>query len=40
MVDRIFPTDFQLNRANSFDTEAPFYDLYLFISNGTISSKI
>ena len=24
MVDRIYPTEHQLNRANSFDTEAPF----------------
>ena len=25
MVDRIYPTEFQLNRANSSDTEAPFF---------------
>ena len=30
----------QLNRANSSDTEAPFLDLYLCISNGTVSTKI
>ena len=24
MVDRIYPTEFQLNRTNSSDTEAPF----------------
>ena len=24
MVDRIYPTELQLNRANSFDTDAPF----------------
>ena len=33
MVDRIYPTEFQLNRANSSDTEAPFLDLNLCISN-------
>ena len=40
MVDRIYPTDLQLNRANSSDTEAPFLDLNLCISNGTVSAKI
>ena len=40
MVDRIYPTEFQLNRANSSDTEAPFLDLNLCISNGTVSTKI
>ena len=46
MVDRIYPTKLQLNRANSSDTEASFLDLnhvYLivqfppkFMINGTI----
>ena len=40
MVDRIYPTELQLNRANSSDTEAPFLDLKLCISNGTVSTKI
>ena len=40
MVDRIYPTETQLNRANSSDTEAPFLDLNLCISNGTFSTKI
>ena len=40
MVDRIYPTEFQLNRANSSDTEAPFLDLNLCISNVTVSTKI
>ena len=39
MVDRIYPTE-QLNRANSSDIEAPFLDLNLCISNGTVSTKI
>ena len=40
MVDRIYPTELQLNRANSSDTEAPFLDMNLCISNGTVSTKI
>ena len=40
MVDRIYPTELQLNRANSSDTEASFLDLNLCISNGTVSTKI
>ena len=40
IVDRIYPTELQLNRANSSDTEAPFLDLNLCISNGTVSTKI
>ena len=40
MVDRIYPTEFQLNRKKSSDTEAPFLDLNLCISNGTVSTKI
>ena len=40
MVDRIYSTELHLNKANSSDTEAPFLDLNLCISNGTVSSKI
>ena len=40
MVDPIHPAEFQLNKANSSDTEAPFLDLNLSISNGTVSIKI
>ena len=40
MTDWIYPTELQLNRANSSDTEAPFLDLNLCISNGTVSTKI
>ena len=40
MMDQIYPTELQLNRANSSDTEAPFLDLNLCISNGTVSTKI
>ena len=40
MVNRIYPPELQLNKANTFDTEAPFLDLHLSISNGFVSSKI
>ena len=40
MVNRIYPTQLQLNRANTSDTEAPCLDLHLTISNGFGSSKI
>ena len=40
MVDRIYTTELQLNRAHSSDTEVPFLDLNLCISNGTVSTKI
>ena len=40
MVDRIYPTELQLNRANSSDTEAPFLDLNVCISNGIVSTKM
>ena len=40
MVDCIYPTELQLKRANSSDTEAPFLDLNLCISNGTVSTKL
>ena len=39
MVDRIYPTELHLNRANSSDTEAPFWDLNVCISNGTVPPK-
>ena len=37
MVDQIYPTELQLNKANSSDTEAPFLDLNLSITNGIVS---
>ena len=40
MVNRIYPPELQLNKANTSDTEAPFLDLLLSISNGFVSSKI
>ena len=40
MVGQIYPTELQLNKANSSDTEAPFLDLNLSITNGIVSYKI
>ena len=38
MVNRIYPPEVQLNKANTANT--PFLDLHLSISNGFVSSKI
>ena len=40
MVNQIYPSEFQLNKANSSDNEAPFLDLHLIILDGFVSSKI
>ena len=40
IVNQIYPPALQLNKANTSDTEAPFLDLHLSISNGFVSSKI
>ena len=40
MVDRTYHTEFQLNKANSSDTEAPFLDLNLYMSKSTIFTKM
>ena len=40
LVGHIYATELQLNKANSSDTEAPFLDLNLSITNGIVSSKI
>ena len=40
MEGQIYPTELQLDKANSSDTEAPFLDLNLSITNGIVSSKI
>ena len=38
MVGQIYPAELQLNKANSSDTEAPFLDLNLSITNERVSS--
>ena len=40
VVNQIYPPELQTNKANTSDTEAPFLDLLLSISNGYVSSKI
>ena len=40
LVKRIYPAELQSNKANASDTEAPFMDLNISISNGTVSTKI
>ena len=40
MVSQIFPSELQLNKANSCDTEATFLDLHLSISNDIVSTTI
>ena len=40
MVGQIYPTELELNKAHSSDTEAPFFDLNLSVTNGIVSSKI
>ena len=40
MVNRFYPPELQLNKANSSDSEVPFLDLHLPISYCFDSSKI
>ena len=40
MVKQIYPSELQLNKANSSNIDAPFLDLHLTISDGFVSSKI
>ena len=40
MVSQIYPSELQLNKANTSDTEAAFLDLHLSISNDIVSTKI
>ena len=40
MVSQIYPSELQLNKTNTSDTEATFLDLHLSISNDIVSTKI
>ena len=40
MVSQIYPSELQLNKTNTFDTEAAFLDLHLSTSNNKVSTKI
>ena len=39
MVSQIYPSELQLNKANTSDTEAAFLDLHLSICNDSVSTK-
>ena len=40
MVSQIYPSELQLNKANTSDTKAAFLDSHLSISNDIVSTKI
>ena len=40
MVSQIYPSELQLNKANTSDTKAAFLDLHLSISNEIVFTKI
>ena len=40
MVSQIYPSELQLNKANTSDTKAAFFYLHLSISNDIVSTKI
>ena len=40
IVSQIYPSELQLNKANTSDTEAAYLDLHLSISNDIVSTKI
>ena len=40
MVSQIYPSVFQLNKANTSDTDGAFLDLHLSIYNDIVSTKI
>ena len=40
MVSQIYPSELQLNKANTSDAEAAFLDWHLSISNDIVSTKI
>ena len=40
MISQIYPSELQVNKANTSDTEAAFLDLHLSISNDIVSTKI
>ena len=39
MVNHIYPSELQLNKANVSDTEVSFLDLHLSISDGFVKTK-
>ena len=40
MINHIYPSELQLNKANMSDTEASFLDLHLSLSDGSVKTTI
>ena len=40
MFGQIYPSELKLNKTNTSDTKATFFDLHLSISNNIVSTKI
>ena len=40
MVSQIYPSELHLNKANTSDTDAAFFDLHLSTSNDIVSTKM
>ena len=40
MVNHIYPSELQLNKANVSNTEASFLDLHLYVPDGFVKTKI
>ena len=40
MINQIYPSNLQLNKTNSSDTDAPFLDLHLTMYDGFVAFKI
>ena len=40
MISQMYPSELQLNKAYTSDTDSAFLDLHLSISNNTVSTKI
>ena len=39
-VSQMYPSELQMNKTNTSDTEATFFDVHLSISNDIVSTKI
>ena len=40
MVSQVYPSDLQLNKANTYNAEAAYLDIYFSISNDIVSNKM
>ena len=39
MANQIYPSELQMNKANASNTETPFLDLHISVSNGFVSRR-